>query len=530
MKPNSANVVADEMFPEGAGPYIDIEEPANSSALLMDLAANEKSVHSDFHNTDIRRVVPDAGVLNTLAEQVRPEVKEYLTRLNVAERQYDAISIELDDAMSRGLRKETHSNSSVKMYPTFVRQLPTRKENGTFLALDLGGTNFRVLGLTLKSADNTSEVKKPVSAEKQYELSAEMKTGEGEALFEYLSACLYDFVRSKDFVNIIDEPSKNRLRPLGFTFSFPCKQLSLGEACLTQWTKGFKCENVEGRDVGQLLNKYITRKSENIECCAVLNDTVGCTGTNACYLEKINNIETLPESERNLEPSVMIVNTEWGAYGSNRNEVCIRGIRTDIDKIVDTKSFNPNRQMLFEKMISGLYLGELVRYYLIEGIDKKIFFPSHDTTLTRTKLSKPYSFLTKHISKVEAGHDPKYANQVDDTLKRIIGLQGEITNDDRLTLRYLCHLASKRAAYLAGTALSVLLKRVSNGGDEIITIGIDGTLHYKHPAFDYYMRQQIRRMYGNKFELQRSEDGSGLGAAIVAATSYLNKRLTITSE
>lgn len=26
MKPNSANVVADEMFPEGAGPYIDMEE------------------------------------------------------------------------------------------------------------------------------------------------------------------------------------------------------------------------------------------------------------------------------------------------------------------------------------------------------------------------------------------------------------------------------------------------------------------------------------------------------------------------
>lgn len=49
-------------------------------------------------------------------------------------------------------------------------------------------------------------------------------------------------------------------------------------------------------------------------------------------------------------------------------------------------------------------------------------------------------------------------------------------------------------------ALSVLLKKVSNNGDEIITIGIDGTLHYKHPAFDYYMRQQIKRMFGNKVD------------------------------
>ncbi|XP_034231415.1 uncharacterized protein LOC117639655 [Thrips palmi] len=47
MKPN---VVVDEMFPEGAGPYMDIDEPGGSSGLLMDLAANEKSVHTDFFN------------------------------------------------------------------------------------------------------------------------------------------------------------------------------------------------------------------------------------------------------------------------------------------------------------------------------------------------------------------------------------------------------------------------------------------------------------------------------------------------
>jgi len=47
MKPS---LVADEMFPEGAGPYMDLEEAGGSSGLLMDLAANEKSVHADFFN------------------------------------------------------------------------------------------------------------------------------------------------------------------------------------------------------------------------------------------------------------------------------------------------------------------------------------------------------------------------------------------------------------------------------------------------------------------------------------------------
>lgn len=47
MKPS---MVADEMFPEGAGPYMDLDEAGGSGGLLMDLTANEKAVHSDFHN------------------------------------------------------------------------------------------------------------------------------------------------------------------------------------------------------------------------------------------------------------------------------------------------------------------------------------------------------------------------------------------------------------------------------------------------------------------------------------------------
>ncbi|TMW48391.1 hypothetical protein DOY81_006520 [Sarcophaga bullata] len=46
MKPTLA---ADEMFPEGAG-YMDMEESGGSSAILMDLATNEKHVHADFYN------------------------------------------------------------------------------------------------------------------------------------------------------------------------------------------------------------------------------------------------------------------------------------------------------------------------------------------------------------------------------------------------------------------------------------------------------------------------------------------------
>ena len=42
-----------------------------------------------------------------------------------------------------GLSREYHPDASVKCFPTYVRQLPNGKEQGKFLSLDLGGTNFR---------------------------------------------------------------------------------------------------------------------------------------------------------------------------------------------------------------------------------------------------------------------------------------------------------------------------------------------------------------------------------------------------
>lgn len=51
----------------------------------------------------------------------------------------------LEEEMICGLSPVTHNQASVKMFPTYVRNLPNGTETGRILALDLGGTNFRVL-------------------------------------------------------------------------------------------------------------------------------------------------------------------------------------------------------------------------------------------------------------------------------------------------------------------------------------------------------------------------------------------------
>ena len=54
-------------------------------------------------------------------------------------------------AINEGLSKEGHDQASVKCFPTYVQYLPSGNETGRFLALDLGGTNFRVLLVTIGS-------------------------------------------------------------------------------------------------------------------------------------------------------------------------------------------------------------------------------------------------------------------------------------------------------------------------------------------------------------------------------------------
>lgn len=62
------------------------------------------------------------------------------------------------------------------------------------------------------------------------------------------------------------------------------------------------------------------------------------TGCNACYVEKIENVE-LFDGDRS-KPCV-IINTEWGAFGDDGK---LDAIRTKYDREIDVNSLNPGQQ------------------------------------------------------------------------------------------------------------------------------------------------------------------------------------------
>ncbi|EYB87496.1 hypothetical protein Y032_0261g539 [Ancylostoma ceylanicum] len=81
----------------------------------------------------------------------------------------------MHDAMEKGLKKGCPPNVGLKMIPSYVRAIPNGTEVGDFLALDLGGTNFRVLLIKLKGhdAEMTGKV---------YEIPQAIQRGTGEAV------------------------------------------------------------------------------------------------------------------------------------------------------------------------------------------------------------------------------------------------------------------------------------------------------------------------------------------------------------
>jgi len=94
------------------------------------------------------------------------------------------------------------------------------------------------------------------------------------------------------------------------------------------------------------------------------------TGTNACYIEKLENVRKLTPSTlasiRGTEG--MIINMEWGAFGDSSNILP----RTQADVDVDSQSINPSKQK-FEKMISGMYLGTIVRNHILDCCNRNLF-------------------------------------------------------------------------------------------------------------------------------------------------------------
>ncbi|XP_005078347.1 hexokinase-2 [Mesocricetus auratus] len=441
------------------------------------------------------------------------KVDQYLYHMRLSDETLLEISRWFRKEMEKGLGATTHPTAAVKMLPTFVRSTPDGTEHGEFLALDLGGTNFRVL--RVRVTDNGLQ---KVEMENQiYAIPEDIMRGSGTQLFDHIAECLANFM---DKLQI-----KAKKLPLGFTFSFPCHQTKLDESFLVSWTKGFKSSGVEGRDVVDLIRQAIRRRGDfDIDIVAVVNDTVGTmmtcgyddhnceiglivgTGSNACYMEEMRHIDMVEGDEGR-----MCINMEWGAFGDDGT---LNDIRTEFDREIDMGSLNPGKQ-LFEKMISGMYMGELVRLILVKMAKEELLFQGK----LSPELLTTGSFETKDVSDIEEEKDG-----IQKAYQILVRLGLNPLQEDCVATHRICQIVSTRSASLCAATLAAVLWRIKeNKGEERLrsTIGVDGSVYKKHPHFAKRLHKAVRRLVPDcDVRFLRSEDGSGKGAAMVTAVAY----------
>uniref|UniRef100_A0A3Q4MDZ9 Hexokinase-3 n=1 Tax=Neolamprologus brichardi TaxID=32507 RepID=A0A3Q4MDZ9_NEOBR len=426
------------------------------------------------------------------------------------------ISARFQAEMKKGLSAESSAAAAVKMLPTHVRSTPDGSEKGQFLALDLGGSKFKVLQVKVREGMGVRKGGVEME-EKIYPMSKELLNGRAPELFDHVSESLKDFLHVKNI-------SLDKKHPLAFTFSFPCEQTRLDKGLLLSWSKNCRARGLQGKDVVQALREAIDRTGGmDIEVLAMVNDTVATmmtcgfddqycdvgliigTGTNACYMEELRHVDLVEGDEGR-----MCVNTEWGGFG---DDGALNDYITEFDQDVDATSINPGKQ-IFEKMVSGMYLGELVRLVVLKMAKLGQLFDGLVPDALRTK----GKITTAHVAAME-----EYKNGLKNTRDILVELGLNPSQDDCIAVQHVSTIVSFRSSNLVAAGLAAILTRIKHNRHLRalrITVGVDGTVYKTHPQYPKRLHKVVRRLLPEcQVRFVLSDSGSSKGAALVTAVA-----------
>ncbi|KAH7316474.1 hypothetical protein B0I35DRAFT_354917 [Stachybotrys elegans] len=470
------------------------------------------------------------------SEDVNKHVKEFLRQ------------------MGEGLEKE---GTSISQIPTYVTGVPNGTEKGLYLAVDLGGTNFRVCSIMLNGDTTFNLTYNKVAIPKEL-----MVAKTASDLFAFLAKQIELFLREHhtDHFNshlhrraTFSEAAGFRdehIFRLGFTFSFPVQQLAINKGNLIRWTKGFDIPDAVGKDVCALLQTEIDKLHLPVKVAALVNDTVGTlmarsytstgkhgsllgaifgTGTNGAYIEKVANIKKPISGEYDTSTGDMVINTEWGSFDNQLNVLHT----TPWDVALDAQSVNPGVQM-FEKRVSGMFLGEIVRHAVVEMVKNeqsglfRDLNSSYNDWATTTSISaqsgifKPWGLDSAVLSVAAADNTPELS-----TLRQELEALHIYTPslEDAQAFKSICNAVGRRAARLSAVAIGAIAiqsGKLDDPNEEVIDIGVDGSLVEHYPFFRDMIHEALREIEGigakgaDKIRIGIAKDGSGVGAALIA--------------
>lgn len=454
--------------------------------------------------------------------------------------------------------RECLQSSPCCMLPSYNHALPTGAEQGTFLALDVGGSTFRVALIELHGRAQDMRIVRVSSSH----IDNNVKLLEGTKFFDWMAGEIENMLKEVGTDYGRDGPTL----PMGLSWSFPIDQTSMSSGLVIHMGKGFMCSNgTLGQELGQLIIDSCRKRSLNVEMAALVNDSSAAllsrayvdpktrmslilgTGTNMAIHFPVHEIGrskfgTRPEGWFDYAKSV-IVNSEMSMFGGGVLPM------TRWDEVLNRTHLRPDYQPL-EYMITGRYLGEIVRLITVEAVETAGLFGG----ALPHSMREPYSFDTSIVAFLE--EDSSVSMSASAAL-----LQKEHTFpsypsvDDLRFLRRVCQVVSRRAAgYLATAIHSMWVLRnavespTSSVSDPLIkessevtvvesdesaknlSIACDGTVINKYPGFRDTCQAYLHELSGKSdpksratIRLDPAPESAILGAAVAVAVAVAEK-------
>ncbi|XVE82995.1 hypothetical protein DITRI_Ditri16bG0050800 [Diplodiscus trichospermus] len=424
--------------------------------------------------------------------------------------------------MEASLSSSDEATSSLDMLVSYVSPLPTGiNEKGMYYGVNLRETNFLLVCARLEGKNE------PISDLYREEISvpSNVMLGTSQELCDYIAAELAKFISAHPENNNEMEAKDKKL---GFTLSYTANQATATSGSAIKW-KNFSADDTGGKELIDLINQALEKHGVNMRVQALVDDTVGNLaggryynkdsvaaitlgmGTNAAY---VDTAQSAPRWHSSLpKKGEIVISMEWGNFN------CCHLPITQYDASLDTESLNPGCR-IFEKLISEMYLGEIVRRVLVEMAQETALFGQS----VPPKLLVPYLLRTPDMAAMhqDTSEDHEVVNE---KLKEIFGITNS-TPMAREIVAEVCDIVTERGARLAAAGIVAIIKKLGRIANRRSVIIIEGGLYEHYRIFRNYLHSSVWEMLGNELSdniiIEHSHGGPGAGALFLAATPNLD--------
>ncbi|XP_061351646.1 probable hexokinase-like 2 protein [Gastrolobium bilobum] len=421
-----------------------------------------------------------------------------------------------DDLVSKMKASLVSSNeeSTLNMIISNVTSLPNGEEEGFFYGVNLQGKNLLMLCARLGGKNM------PISGLHREEISIP------DVVLDGTSQEIIDFVAT-EIAKFVSAPHENedgasaKKKKLGFTLSYPVDKA----VPFTVTTFQRKSANDPvNKGLVKDLNRALKNHGIKMHVFALVDDTIGGLAggryynrdsvaavtlgmtTNAAYVESEQEVST--ELAHSPNSNELVISIKWGDFKSPHLPV------TAFDASLDAESSNPGSE-IFEKLISGMYLGEIVRRVLLKMAQETALFGC----TVPPKLMTPYLLRSPDMA---AMHQDTSEDRevVSEKLKEVFGITSSSAMA-REVVAEVCDIVTERGARLAGAGIVGIIKKLGRIENRKSVVTVEGGLYEHYRIFRNYLHSSIWEMLGNDLSdnviIEHSHGGSGTGALFLAA-------------